>query len=137
MSTSVKDVITFAGSFVGGTVFSPAGNQKIASLTAAMLDKGTKSKDKYVISDMLESAGAELSFSSTRHHVQFAGHCLKNDLETVIKLLGEQLQTPAFPGKELKILKTRLIGNLERTKEDTKKQALIGFFAKFVPGKSP
>ncbi len=137
MSTSVKDVITFAGSFVGGTVFSPAGNQKIASLTAAMLDKGTKSKDKYVISDMLESAGAELSFSSTRHHVQFAGHCLKNDLETVIKLLGEQLQTPAFPGKELKILKTRLIGNLERTKEDTKKQALIGFLRNLYPENHP
>ena len=77
MPTGVKDVITFAGSFLGGSLFSPETNRQIAPITAAMMDKGTLSKDKYTISDTLESVGAELNFSSTRHHIQFAGHCLK------------------------------------------------------------
>ncbi len=137
MPTGVKDVVTFAGSFLGGSLFAPQSKQKIASLTAAMLDKGTQSKDKYVISDILESVGAELNFSSTRHHVQFTGHCLKENLETVIDLLVEQLRIPAFPADELATLKTRMVGNLERSKEDTKKQALTGLLRHLYPKNHP
>ena len=137
MPTGVKDVITFAGSFLGGSLFSPETNRKIAPITAAMIDKGTLSKDKYTISDILESVGAELNFSSTRHHVQFAGHCLKDNIETVIQLLAEQLRTPSFPDEELTTLKTRMVGNLERLKEDTKQQAMISFLRSLYPQNHP
>ena len=137
MPTGVKEVITFAGSFLGGTLFSPGKNRKTAPLTAAMIDKGTIEKDKYAISDILESVGAELTFSSTRSHVQFTGHCLKDDLDTVIQLLAEQLRTPKFSEKELTTLKTRMIGNLERSKEDTKQQAMIGLLRTIYPKNHP
>ncbi len=137
LPTGVKDVITFAGSFLGGSLFSLEGNQKIAAITALMLDKGTESKDKYTISDILESTGSELSFSSTRHHVQFTGHCLRVNIEVVIKLLAEQLRTPAFPRNELSTLKTRLIGSLKQSKEDTKKQALIELLRNLYPKGHP
>ncbi len=137
VSTGVKDVVTFAGSFLGGAQFGPTSNQKVSVLMAAMLDKGTQSKNKHEISNLLEDVGAEISFSSTRHHVQFTGSCLKKDLEIVIKLLGEQLQSPSLPNEELVILKNRMIGVLEQSKEDTKKQALIGFLSSLYPEKHP
>jgi zinc protease len=137
VSTGVKEVVTFAGSFLGGAQFGPISNQKIPVLMAAMLDKGTQSKNKDEISSLLEGAGAEISFSSTKHHVQFTGSCLKKDLEIVINLLGEQLQSPGLPNEELVILKNRMIGVLEQSKEDTKKQALIGFLSSLYPEKHP
>ncbi|MBT3479606.1 MAG: insulinase family protein [Candidatus Marinimicrobia bacterium] len=137
MPTGVKEVITFAGSFLGGSIFSPGKNRKIAPLTAAMIDKGTLEKDKYAISDILESVGAELTFSSTRHHAQFSGHCLKDDLDIVIQLLVEQLRTPVFSEEELTTLKTRMIGNLERSKEDTKQQAMIRLLRIMYPKNHP
>ena len=54
MPTSVKDVITFAGSLPCGTLYSPRQNSEISALAAGMLDKGTKNKDKFEVSDILE-----------------------------------------------------------------------------------
>ena len=45
----------------------------------------------------------------------------------VVEMLSEQLRTPAFRGDEIDKLKTRMIGQLEQSLEDTKKQALISF----------
>ena len=137
LPTGVKEVITFAGSLPCGTLYSPRKNSEISSLAAGMLDKGTKNKDKFEVSDMLESVGAEINFFNTAHHVQFTGYCLKNDLDTVLCLLGEQLRTPLFLEKELSTLKKRLVGNLERSKEDTKKQAMIGLLRKLYPPHHP
>ena len=102
-----------------------------------MIDKGTQEKDKYIISDILESVGAELSFSTTKYHAHFTGHCLKEDLEIVIQLLSEQLQSPVFSEEELATLKTRTIGNLEQAKEDTKQQAVVGLLRMLYPPNHP
>ena len=137
MPTSVKDVITFAGSLPCGTLYSPRQNSEISALAAGMLDKGTKNKDKFEVSDILESVGAEINFFNTAYHVHFTGYCLKSDLETVLCLLCEQLRTPLFLEKELSTLKKRLVGNLERSKEDTKKQATIGLLRELYPPDHP
>jgi zinc protease len=112
-------------------------NSKTAALVASMLDKGTKNKDKYEISETLESVGAELSFSSTRYHTNFTGFCLKNNLGTVISLLSEQLMAPSFSSSELSTLQSRVCGNLERDKENTKKLAMIHFLRTLFPKNHP
>ena len=137
MPTGAKDVITFAGSLLCGSLYSPKKNREVSSLTSGMLDKGTNNKDKFEVSDTLESVGAEISFFTTPHHLQFTGYCLKNDLETVLCLLAEQLREPLFSDEELSTLKKRLIGNLGRTKEDTKKQALIALLRELYPPHHP
>jgi len=137
MPTSATDVVTISGSMLGGSLHSLDKNNKVPSMTAAMLDKGTIDKDKYKISDILESVGAELHFSNTLYHTHFTGFCLKNDLDTVVTLLAEQVRKPSFSSDELSILKTRIIGNLERNKEDTKKLALIGLLRNIFPQSHP
>ncbi len=137
LKTGAKNVVTIAGSLLGGKMFSPKKNLKTASLTTAMLDKGTVKHDKYYISEKLENVGATVIFSCSNYHVHFLGHCLKPDLPLVISLIGEQLREPAFLSEELETLKTRLIGNLERAKEDTKKQAAIKFLQFLYPHGHP
>ena len=137
LPTNIKDVVTISGSFLGGTLYSPSKNPHISTFTAAMLDKGTFNKDKYEIGDVLDSVGAELKFGSTKHHIYFTGQCLKSDVNMVIEILAEQLKTPAFGNDEIDKLKTRMIGQLEQSLEDTKKQALISFLRILYPKNHP
>lgn len=137
MKTGVKDVVTITGSFLGGDQYSPQANMMIADLTAAMLDKGTKNKSKFEIADKLETVGASISFSSGQYHVRFSAKCLKADIPLVLSLLAEQLREPAFNKEDLKTLKTRLVANLKRDKEDTGKQAGGAFLRKLYPKNHP
>jgi zinc protease len=137
LPTNVKDVVTISGSILGGTLYSPSKNPQISTFTTAMLDKGTFNKDKYEISDALDSVGAELKFGCTKHHIYFTGHCLNSDVNMVIEILADQLKTPAFGNDEIDKLKTRMIGQLEQSLEDTKKQALISFLRILYPKNHP
>jgi len=137
MPTKVKDVVTISGSMIGGSIHCDKTNSKTAALVSSMLDKGTEKKDKYEISETLESVGAELSFSSTRYHTNFTGFCLKQDISIVVSLLAEQLMIPSFSSDELVTLQSRLCGNLERDKENTKKLAMIHFLRTLFPEGHP
>ena len=137
MPTNIKDVITISGSFEGGSLYAPKENKQIANLTAAMIDKGTKSRDKYEISNMLDSIGAEINFSSSSNHINFTASCMRKDLDIIIELISEQLCQPAIHKSELDLLKTRILGNLERSKEDTKKQANIALLRKIYSSDHP
>ena len=131
--TKVKDVVTISGSMLGGILYSDKENPKISSLVSAMLDKGTQKNSKYELSNKLESIGAEISFISSNRHINFTAHCLKPDLELVVELISEQLRSPIFPDDELDLLKKRMIGNLEISKDNTKKQSHINFIRKVYP----
>ena len=137
METPVKEVVTIIGSFLGGDEFSPVSNGKIADLTAAMLDQGTKKHDKFEISEKLESVGAVLSFNSSQYHVGFNIRCLKNDVPLVIELLAEQLKEPAFNEEDLKTTKKRYMGQLQRAKESTRGQAYREFMRTLYPEGHP
>ena len=131
--TKVKDVVTISGSMLGGILYSDKENPKISSLVSAMLDKGTQKNSKFELSNKLESIGAEISFISSNRHINFTAHCLKPDLELVVELISEQLRSPIFPDDELDLLKKRMIGNLEISKDNTKKQSYINFIRKVYP----
>ena len=106
MTTAIKDVVTISGSLEGGSLYAPTDNKQIANIATAMIDKGTDQKDKYEISDILDSIGAEISFSSSSNHINFTAHCMKKDLKTIMHLIAEQLSTPSLKENELELLKT-------------------------------
>ncbi len=137
MKSGVQDVVTITGSMLGGDEFSPSSNPMVADLTAAMLDQGTKKHTKYEISDMLESVGARLSFSSGNYRVNFSARCLKENVPLVLSLLAEQLREPAFNDKDLETVKKRMIGGLKRSKESTRRQAYGAFLRTVYPEGHP
>jgi len=119
MNTPIDDVITLTGSLLGGQAFNTSGNQATAQIMAAMLDQGTKSQNKFVISEKLGEMGALLTFAATQYHIRFSARCLKNDVSQVIELLADQLRNPVFPEEDLEIMKTNEIGDLLRSKDET------------------
>jgi len=137
MPTPVKDVVTIRGSILGGDEFSPESNPMIADLTAAMLDEGTKSHNKHEISEMLESVGASVGFSSGLYRVNFSAQCLSKDVQMVLNLIAEQLKEPAFNEEDLANVKRRYVGNLKRAKENTRRQAMGQFRRTLYPKGHP
>jgi len=123
MKTSVQEVVTITGSLFGGDQFCPKGNSVVADLTAEMLEEGTVKHTKFEISELLESVGASISFSSDKYRVRFSARCLTEDVPLVIELLGEQLRYPAFNKSDLKNLKKRLVGSLKRANDNTRTRA--------------
>jgi zinc protease len=136
-SMAVADVVTIGGNFRAGDVYNHEKKCAIAQMTAAMLDKGTATRDKFEIADLLESVGAKMAFTSDDFRVNFSIRCLKDDLNLVLELLAEQLRTPAFDEADLATLQTRLVANLQRVQESTDEMAKIRFSQLIYPGNHP
>jgi len=116
--TSVQDVVTIVGSLPAGDNRSPPGNVMLATLTGAMLDKGTAAQDKFVIAERLGNVGAALSFAVDTNTLEIRGRCLRKDLPLLVGLMAEQLRMPALSEQEFAKLKVQLQGAVRLQQED-------------------
>jgi zinc protease len=60
--TSVKQVVIVVGALPAGDAMAGSDNIAIPTLTGMMLDRGTKTLDKFAIAKQLDDVGAEISF---------------------------------------------------------------------------
>jgi zinc protease len=133
--TDVKDVVTLVGTLRAGDDRSPADNVALATMTGAMLDKGTTKQDKFDIAQQLGGIGASMSFSVDASTLRMSGKCLRRDFPLLATLLAEQLREPAFPETELVKLKKQLEGAMRAQLDDTDFRAADAFSrAIFPPG---
>jgi len=119
LRTSVQDVVNVVGSLPAGDDRSPTGDVMLATLTGAMLDKGTTAQDKFAIAQRLGGVGATLSFSVETNTLEIRGRCLRKDLPMLIDLMAEQLRIPAFSEQEFEKLKVQLEGAIRQQQQDT------------------
>lgn len=135
--TQIQEVVYLAGSLPAGSIFNPPDNPMIAALVAGMLDKGTTLRDKFAIANELEALGATVSFGSGTHRATFSARCLKSDLPAVIRLLAEQLRSPAFDPAELAKLKTQIEAGIERGLDNPEARAAEVFSRAIYPAGHP
>ncbi len=64
--SNVKDVVVILGALPAGDAMADSGNIAIPTLSGMMLDRGTKSLDKFSIAEKLDNVGAEISFTRRR-----------------------------------------------------------------------
>ena len=114
----IEGVVSYVGSFAAGEALSPEGRPMLASLTAAMLDKGSTSNDRFAIAELLDSLGADISFGADSHSLGFSGRFLRPDAGSVLELLAEQLRNPAFDPEVFETVRTRQKTNLLQAVDD-------------------
>ncbi len=114
----IEGVVSFVGSLAAGEALSPTERPMLATLTAAMLDKGTNRKDRFAIAERLDSLGADISFAADSHSLSFSGRFLRPDAGAVLELLAEQLREPAFDPEVLETVRSRQEANLLRALDD-------------------
>jgi zinc protease len=111
------------------------GNIAIPTLTGMMLDRGTKSLDKFAIAERLDNVGAEITFGVGTQSLEIRAKCLKKDLPMVIGLIAAELRTPALQLVEFNKAKQQFIGALEASAQNTEARAQEAFGqAIFPPG---
>ncbi|MEJ7576565.1 MAG: pitrilysin family protein, partial [Pyrinomonadaceae bacterium] len=116
-------IIALRGSLRAGSYFEPRDKPELATLTAEMLERGTRRRSKIEIATELESVGAELSFSADAFSVSIGGRSLSKDLPLLLNTLAEFLREPAFPAEELEKLKQQLVADVQENQSNTRYRA--------------
>jgi zinc protease len=116
--SNVKDVVIIIGVLPAGDAMMESGNIAIPTLSGMMLDRGTKSLDKFSISEKLDNVGAEISFTVGAESLEIRAKCLRKDLPLIIDTMAAELRTPALLVGEFNKAKEQFIGELEASVQD-------------------
>ncbi|MFT6178322.1 MAG: zinc protease [Paracoccaceae bacterium] len=93
------------------------------ALLTRVLTKGTTSRDALNIAETLEDLGASLRASAGNNTIMLSSYCLRDDLPTIIDLLGEVICEPSFPGDAIDRERAAMIAGLEELLEDPASRA--------------
>jgi zinc protease len=132
--------VTLAGTLGAGLAAVGDGRFTVPSVTAAMLDRGTAGHDRIGLARELEDHGLHLGVrtsSSAPTTVSFSAQGLAEELNRLVALLVEVLRTPVFPADELDRLRKRILGALEREREDTSARAYAALTRRLYPAGHP
>lgn len=105
--------VTLSGNIQAGAEYDRVANAGVASLTAANLMNGTKTKSELEIANTLESRGAGLGFGASREGVSIGGSALSKDLPILIQTLGDVLENANFPAQKFEISRQRALTGLK------------------------
>jgi zinc protease len=125
--TDVKDVVVILGALPAGDAMAEPGNIAVPTLTGMMLDRGTKTLDKFAIAEQLDNVGAEISFGVGLQTLEVHAKCLKKDLSLVLGLIAAELRTPALQQQEFAKAKQQFIGALQASAQNTEARAQEAF----------
>ncbi len=137
LENPANPTVSIAGSMRAGEYFSPAGKDSLAGITASMLGKGTRRRNKLEIAEEMESAGARVGLSSNTFTVSVSGLSLSRDLPMIVSTLAEELREPAFPAEELDKMRQRIIAGIKEEQDDTRVRAYDRLTQLVFPESSP
>ncbi|MDQ7041294.1 MAG: pitrilysin family protein [Rhodothermus sp.] len=132
----VEQVVTLRGSLRTWPDFA-AGETLVQRLVVAMLDRGTRRRDRFELARLLEDRGAHLSFTSKGSRVEFAGRMLRRHLADVLPLLAEQLREPRFDPGEFEKARLHVQAQLQQQLEQTSTRARIALSQRLYPSAHP
>jgi zinc protease len=135
--TNVKDVVIIMGVLPAGDAMAGAGNIAIPTLSGMMLDRGTKTLDKFAIAEKLDNVGAEISYTVGTQSLEFRARCLRKDLPLVIGMIAAELRTPALQLVEFNKAKQQLAGELEASTQNSDTRAAEAFARAIYPEGHP
>ena len=120
-----------------GGVFDPSDRRGLADLTASQLSRGTQSRSLLDIARTLENVGASASVWGGEEYAGLGGHSLSRDFDTVLDVLSDELQHPAFPAEELDKARTQRLADVAFGRQDTGQLARIAFSDALFPPNHP
>lgn len=119
--------VVVSGYLPAGSLLEPPEQAGLASMTAGALMRGTEQHSTAELYEAIESIGARLNFSTSKHSTSFSGKALAEDLGVLLDLLHEVLLTPAFPAKQVNRLKVEKLTALAIRDQETSARADLAF----------
>lgn len=110
--------------------------QGLASLTADALLFGTRSYTKGQIEDILDYLGISYETSASLEFSRISMSFMSSEADTALSILAEIITLPVFDTAELEKRQTRLLAELEQTKEHPSR-VISTYFHAFLFGEHP
>ncbi len=108
---------------IAGSLSESPASAGLNGLLSRVLTKGTTSRDALTIAETLEDLGASLRASAGNNTLMLSSYCLRDDLPTIIELLGEIICDPSFPSDAIDRERAAMIAGLEELLEDPASRA--------------
>lgn len=96
-----------------GSAADPAGKVGAADFTAALLDKGTKTRSAREIAESIDFVGGSLSAGASADWTNVNATVLTEFLDTALDLLGDVVLNPTFPESELELYRQQMLTGLQ------------------------
>lgn len=96
-----------------GSKHDPAGKAGVASFTAMLLDKGTKTRSADAIAESIDFVGGSLSASAGDDAISVSASVLTEFLDTALVLMSDIVRNPTFPESELETERQRMLSALQ------------------------
>jgi len=129
-------IISFSYIVKTGSIADPTGKEGLASMTAELLRKGTKTRSADQISTELDFVGGLLGASADYDYSAGVAEFVTKDVTKGIELLSDVLLNPTFPVDEVTKLQRQRIDGIKAAKDEA--QGVIGtYFGAYLYGKHP
>jgi zinc protease len=110
-------LIAFSITFLGGAdQFEPAGKQSVASLTAALLSEGTRTRDAEALSNALQLLGTSVTASVTGESGSISFRSTAATFPATLDILADMLVNPIFPEVGLERLRGQRLVQLTQAR---------------------
>lgn len=96
-----------------GSAADPAGKVGTANFTAALLDKGTKTRSAREIAEAIDFVGGSLGASASADWTNISATVLTEYLDTALVLLSDVVLNPTFPESELELYRQQTLTGLQ------------------------
>lgn len=121
-------VVAVSGKVMAGSYFDPKGQNMTAEFAADMLDKGSAKWSKEEIARQLELMGASLQFSAANFWMSFASEVVREDVPTLLSIIGDVIQNPQFAPEELDKLRKQEVAAIQAAMAETGQVAANAFY---------
>lgn len=129
-------VVNLQAFVLGGSLADTVQTAGRSSLVAAMLDRGAAGYSAKQIADMVDSLGAQLSFSAGRFTVSGNLTTLREDFPRAAAVFAECFVHPTFPPQEFANVRRIALGKIAGRANDPRQEVSELFFQN-VPANSP
>jgi zinc protease len=120
-----------------GAAGDPAGQGGLASLTADLLDEGTRTRSALEISDQLTSIGSFMSVNAGWDSTTANMLTLKRHLDRALDIYADVLLNPTFADKELQRLRDARMASFRQRRDDPNQIANIVYTSLLYGDKHP
>jgi predicted Zn-dependent peptidase len=129
-------LVSFQALINAGPIADPSGQEGVASLTAELLRKGTKTRSADQFSAALDFIGGQFRTSVAAEYATISAEFMKKDISTGADLLADALLHPTFPQEEVeKLIQQRRDGI--RAAKDQALAVLPLYFNAYLYGPHP
>lgn len=112
-------LIAFQALIRGGAMVDPEDRSGMASLLAAMLEKGAGERDAFGFADAVAAVGGSIQARARTESLVVSGSFLARDQALMVELLADMLQRPLLERDQFEALRARHIDFIRAAKESS------------------